>query len=744
MEIDDLSSDITKIDTGVYKLVDDIELEDTTIEKFDGILYGNGHKINTLFGFNINKLSGELKNMTISGANFIDINTGKITDCKFRESLTVQDKEFGGICRVNKGEIRDCSVDITSKTTELSGLICAKNKGKIISCDTRGTIVSNQTCGGIAGSIYPESEIKNCTSKATVKSDKIGGGIVGMEEADHEEEIIFEQCNFHGIINSYGNGGFIFGGNSKQDVIYDSCEITGNIKAPNVRAFEISEIRDCSIDVELTYQGTLIASKDIRIKDSEIEFTVRNPKEFRLKPVSYVTIHPVSTTFKITVITREKTEDTVEDILDISSTSATIHTKIKKGSSKTHYVSSEEELYECNPYDTIILKDNITLTRDKSLVTQEFYGKLHGNQYTISNSNYPLFNALLGTVSNIKIENSNIKNSTDRQNVGILTRYNLGTITDVLIKDSIVDCSYSFVGGVAGNSGDESVVKDITLKNVIVNGENDVGGVCGLISNFKDISVDNINIAGDTGLGGVAGRCVQSEQNTGVHKSCTIKNSLISGQEYTGGAIGINLGESSDFTITNTTILGKRYIGGFSGESHNDISNIRINNVSVSGKYKTGGFSGGIFSGSVTKIQNCKVDCEVTGKENVSGFISESFKSKIQGCVASGSVTGKSVVGFIETCKSTEIINSYCHNSLNGNSIAAFISELNRDSSIEKSFTVSKSTNSEVEVITEYVDENSIKSLYWSTKTLPQVLPENTIGTPIKESDIKMIKSMIL
>lgn len=178
---------------------------------------------------------------------------------------------------------------------------------------------------------------------------------------------------------------------------------------------------------------------------------------------------------------------TVEDLLEISNTENPLNKK---------------KVYE--------LKGNLNLssiTNVDAIITGTFEGIINGNGHTISNLKVPLISTLTGTVSNLNIENVEIRKSGSN---------NLAPIA---------------------GSAQGATISNIKINNVTIEGRDNISAVVGVASNnttFDKISATNIHIkALHYYAGGVIGRSYDSK----------LKDILVSGtleviHTHNGGVIG--------------------------------------------------------------------------------------------------------------------------------------------------------------------------------------------------------------
>lgn len=294
-----------------------------------------------------------------------------------------------------------------------------------------------------------------------------------------------------------------------------------------------------------------------------------------------------------------------------------------------------------------VLSENIDLSNNTSFnpignSTNNFCGIFDGNNHKIINlktidttANYiGLFGYIgeNGEVKNLTVENGDI---TGQQYVGGIAGYNnYGTIENCSYLGSIIGKSY-YVGGIVGYNS-YGTVRNCSNSGSI-SGSNYVGGITGYNKPTENGIVENCSntgkIYGSSYIGGIAG------DNDGIVKSC-YNNGIVEGSSNNvGGIIGYN-----NLTVANCFNLGSVIgsltnsynVGGITG--YNRYSDATISNCynsgSVSSCSQTGGIAGYQYNGS--SVNNCYN----------SGIVSAANNTYV------GGITGRGVV----SCK---VNNSY-------------------------------------------------------------------------------------
>ena len=170
----------------------------------------------------------------------------------------------------------------------------------------------------------------------------------------------------------------------------------------------------------------------------------------------------------------------------------------------------------------------------------------------------------------------------------------------------------------------------------------------------------NNSSANDVGLFGCVGK-------DGTVKNVTLADSYVSGNEYVGGICGRNKGGTLQNCHTTGTVSGSWYVGGVCGYNSGTLQECYNNNGKVSGTACVGGVCGynsgnlkesdntGTVSGTGNRVGGvCGVNertlkksyntGDVTGNDSVGGVCGDN-QSTVNGCYTTGKVIGNAKVG---------------------------------------------------------------------------------------------------
>lgn len=298
-----------------------------------------------------------------------------------------------------------------------------------------------------------------------------------------------------------------------------------------------------------------------------------------------------------------------------------------------------------------------------------FKGILDGNGKTISglwiNRGEIDYVGLFGYTSQATIKNLNVAANT------ISGNNNVGGISGSSDRTNLYALSFS--GNISGKNnigGITGVGSELTYNSLefhgYLQGSSCVGGMVGnsdnIILSSSIISVEII-ASGDY-IGGLIGNTMGSL----LVSDCDVNGSLISGNNYVGGACGINEEGSLSSCYIYADISGKNRVGGICGSSQTNMTNCGFTGI-VSGVSYCGGLIGdqspGYKSGRIitTTQEYCFAIGSVVATNDYSGgligkdeghfddrykviqgdriFTGSDYKNNISNCYFSGSVSGK-------------------------------------------------------------------------------------------------------
>lgn len=753
MSLEDNSA-VKETDEG-YILTEDTTLSLGFKDELSKTLDGNGYKIDIQKSrrYIFYNVTGKLKNTTIvSDVQIARQNEGVIENCTVSNVTHTYESDTNGcICNENHGVIKNCMVEGEVEGEKSIGLIAAENHGEIKSCTTEGSLLSNSISGGICG-VQEEGIIKECDSSATVKSIEIGGGICGQQK-DIDEDIVFDQCSFTGEVQGEKESGIIIGSDEQYstNITCKNCSSNCLIGVYNQEVF-YPDLVNCNFSFELysSRNSTSIFESDMKVEDSEFDISLLN--RFPEFCIDYrgTLVEFTETKVAIELLTETDTEVDVlselnipEALVDEDELTISISKK-ERINKNVQKVYTEEDLFNCNRYDTIELQDNISITKDR-VVFSFLLADFNGNGYTIRNLKQPLIRRVCNgsIVSDLTINDSFVKNQFERRATGILVRTNVGSLSNITVKRSMIfDTGSHMVGGIVGRCVGEKKggeLLDCSVEDVTVKATQGCGSIAGKVFDYQDLTVENCSINGGHS-GGAYCSGLRADEGEIQHKeNITVRDSEISGTKVGGVFVTDNINNLKGLQVENTQITGIDKVGGVGASSHADsIKNVIVDNCTVKGRSNIGGLLGKTQD-MQSKIQNCKINAEITG-DKVAGFIGNAKNVQISDCVTVGRLEGTTCAGFLYDCENVEIENSYCDNVAASEEKTGLFAISVKDSDIN-AFTLSESINANSTEVMHNIDQTDI-SLLWSSLLNPE--SDQSVGTPIESEHIEEFKTLLI
>ena len=229
----------------------------------------------------------------------------------------------------------------------------------------------------------------------------------------------------------------------------------------------------------------------------------------------------------------------------------------------------------------IILKNNINLNNQEWTPIGNHSNSFRGN-----------FDGRNHTVTGMQI-------SGELDRVGLFgecTKHNVNSaIKNITVKDSVI-CGINFVGAIVGYAEEINIENCRSIGNTI-NGETDVGGICGKIVGYSVGKVSQcynsskvtgrVRVGGIAGMGGIAENCLNTGEIMIINKAY---------QSAGGGIFGIFDDTTASASITACVNLGKvsggESFGGIVGKTETS-STGHISNCYYNMDAITGGFDAG-------------------------------------------------------------------------------------------------------------------------------------------------------
>jgi hypothetical protein len=303
------------------------------------------------------------------------------------------------------------------------------------------------------------------------------------------------------------------------------------------------------------------------------------------------------------------------------------------------------------------MKD-ITLNGEWTAIGSYFTGSFDGNNKTITGLSIYKPNADNQGMFGFIDTGAEVKNLTlvdcdiiGNEYVGGLVGWNEGTITNSGTEGVVIGDNR--VGGVVGYNETGMVINCHATGNISGNGY--VGGVAGQNEGTITNSSTEGDVDGNQRVGGVVGH------NNGTVENCHASGD-ISGRgtlSYVGGVVGSNGGiVEKCYATGNVRGIGGSYVGGVVGWNSGGTVEKCYATGNVSGTRYVGGVVGrnGVVQGALVKNSYATGNVDGTSDE-VGGVVGNSQNGTVENCYAMGAVSGSNLVSGVVGTFNTVVIN---------------------------------------------------------------------------------------
>jgi hypothetical protein len=209
-----------------------------------------------------------------------------------------------------------------------------------------------------------------------------------------------------------------------------------------------------------------------------------------------------------------------------------------------------------------------------------------------------------------------------------------------------------------GLFSDGGYLKNITLENAIVTGNDYVGSLLGYDSSLDKI-ISSAKVNGVNYIGGVAG------YNNSFISNCSFFGE-IRGNDYIGGISGMSAGKILN-SSSNCEIIGNNYLGGLVGSMQ--IINMISTPLVIEKSYAEGTITGAQYIGGIigkignyVDIYDTYTKMNISGTYRIAGFtpIADAYPINIKNCYSIGKVTNTSYSGGF-VCEGSYANINYCY-----------------------------------------------------------------------------------
>ena len=571
----------------------------TETDPFKGEFDGQGYTIHGLY------IKSSENYVGLFG--YVDTN-GKVVNVTLADSYVSGGNFVGGICGANVGgTLQGChNIGTVFGTFDCVGGVCGYNyRGTIQKCYNSGTVSGTNDVGGVCGENVSNPNRNNSTIQECYNTGKVSGtnrsvgGVCGWNNGSNSSNITIQECYNTGTVSGAYYVGGVCGKNDSGTV--KNCYYLVGTSEKAVGGGN---------------QGTNCVSKtELQFRNGEVAFLLQKP---------------------------------LDDAAPAGTTAEQVWGQTLTGENPDHY----PVLGGAKVYQTTLCTAGYSNTQGESREHTYADGVCSncgehkppedvGGYYQITNQ-WQLrwfadkvnkgetdINAKL--MNNITI-NSNVLNSDGTLNTVASANFTpwtlIGTNTSPFtgtfdgdnhtISGLYIAGTTDYVGlfGCVGNGG---TVKNVTLADSYVSGNNYVGGICG---QNKCGTLQNCHntgkVSGSWYVGGVCGSNARPQRNDppSTIQEC-YNTGTVSGKNYVGGVCGQNNRATVGKSYNTNTVSGGGSVGGVCGDNSN--------NGTVNGCYNTGNVSGtgfnvgGVCGYNSNTLENSFNTGDVSGDDKVGG-----------------------------------------------------------------------------------------------------------------------------
>lgn len=214
--------------------------------------------------------------------------------------------------------------------------------------------------------------------------------------------------------------------------------------------------------------------------------------------------------------------------------------------------------------------------------------------------------------------------------------------------------------GLFGFISEEGRVRNLSLRNSNIEGDETVGGLVGYNGGKIESShMQGVDICGRLRVGGLAG------VNGGKMNLSFVQDSHISGNRDVGSLVGRNATKIDSSYAVGGVVSGEAYVGGLVGSNWRIVKHSYVVEGDVSGETSIGGLVGRNLGGEVELSYTVKVD--VSGETSTGGLVgknkglldsSYTVEADISGCEYIGDLVGLDACGDnIDSCSTSSYLN---------------------------------------------------------------------------------------
>ena len=612
--------------------------------------------------------AGEINNVNVSGYVECDANncggitgnnTGLITGSVYSGHVAALGVG-GALAGISSGVINASSTSgtISCTASNCGGLVGSMSSGSVTSSYSEINIMNTGSyTGGLIGNVSGSSNITLSYATGSVTGTSYTGGFVGSTTSTGSLNKNYATGSVVGtsyvggfagvgnnISNSYSTGavkgsdfvgGFAYSGTA-HDRNYNSGRVTFTGVTSNLHGYSSSECVTCYYPNDAVGVFTSNGGNLIEMGVSNQESTFNN--------WDFSSIWGIVEEESIGVTTPYLRNMIIPSSVYLSNIDYYMYEGLGT-QSNPYMVYTETDLNNIRNGKNAHYKLGSDITLVSSWVPiSDFRGVLDGDSNNIYGlrinasgvENVGMFsNTIFGSeIKNLVIDGINVSGGS---NTGVIVGTNSGTIKNVEVINSSLNCNADNCGGLTGNNQSSGVINNSSYTGNITSSANVVGGLIGLGAPNVSNSYSEVTMSGVTIIGGIIGKptasgtILKTYSKGNINATGGIAGGII-GEVSTSNLIVVIDRSYSEANVTSFTGVAGGVIGNKSGTSI-----VQIENVLSLGNIRGESAGGIIGSGSGLTTINTRIDNTYTiahinpistNKGAIAGSISGSVYTK--------------------------------------------------------------------------------------------------------------------
>ncbi len=623
-QINSVADLLTLEDGYIYEVMGnlDLSLESWIPRNFNGVILGNGYRIDNLTIAEINentddqyyglfgKLNGYVDDLIInsailsietSGYSYVGILAGEfyglLNDVRATGILTVNSSgaRVGGLVGYGHlATVTNSSFGGTVNSPDVAaGLIGEGYTLSFTNSDTSGTVSGHHYVGGFVGIASDTTIIKDSSNRATISGADYVGGFVGIQTGISALSNSFN----HGRITGNGSVGGLMGFVREEISInntYNQGAISGVYHVGGLLGIGLKSINLTQVSNRGAITGNEAIGGLVGNGSDALTLTTSDNRG------------SISGTTSIGGLIGYANSPTINQSYNQGAISGTNRVGGLIGGSDS--LTTMNNSYNLGAVTgSLSVGGLLGIGAGTTNINQSYNG---GSVFGLTS-----IGGLLGQGQTTTIVDSyNEFVVTGQQQVGGLMGIGIGITNIIASNNHGAIAGTESVGGLLGINSAEVIITT-SFNDGNVTGTLSVGGLVGYSQIITiDQSYNEGIVSGIYHVGGLAGY-------SGEHSTLTdsYNNGAVTGMSYVGGLLGSALSESViDNSYNLGSVSGSYHVGGLLGYGENIVMSASYNAGTVSGEYHVGGLIG--YGHTITIIDSSNRG-EISGSYNVGGLL---------------------------------------------------------------------------------------------------------------------------